>query len=141
MHETAHYETGSGTAGQVQSRTLFHTQMAGQTTLSEEVGRKLNSTAETGSNHGGANTTVDSLNTLALVDLTQAIERVLIVVLSANGKERRKRLETGLHQEERRASGGTDNTRGGAGEDIGAERLNSGIVVDGGCNVGTDRFI
>lgn len=90
VHETAHYETGSGAAGQVQSRTLFHTQVAGQTTLSEEVGRELNSTAETGSNHGGANTTVDTLDTLGLVDLAQAIKRVLVVVLSTNGKERRK---------------------------------------------------
>lgn len=110
MHEAAHNEARSCATGQVQSRTLLHTQVAGQTALGKEVCGELHGTAETSADHSSADTTVDTLDTLALVDLAKAIERVLIVVLGADREEWRVGLKTGLDKEERRARCGTNDT-------------------------------
>lgn len=88
MHEAANNEARSCATGQMQSRTLLHTQVAGQTALGKEVCGELNGTTKTGANHSSTDTTVDTLDALALVDLAKAIKRVLIVVLGANGEER-----------------------------------------------------
>lgn len=88
MHEAAHNEARSCATGQMQSRTLLHTQVAGQTALGKEVCGELHGTTETRADHSSTDTTVDALDALALVDLAKAIKRVLIVVLSADGEER-----------------------------------------------------
>lgn len=87
MHEAAHNEAGSCATSQMQSRTLFHTQVVGQTALGKEVCGKLHGAAETGADHSSTDTTVDTLDALALVDLAKAIKRILIVVLGADGEE------------------------------------------------------
>ena len=72
----------------MQSRTLLHTQVAGQTALGKEVRGELHSTTKTGTDHSSTDTTVDTLDSLTLVNLAKTIKRVLIVVLGANGEER-----------------------------------------------------
>lgn len=74
MHKAAHNKSGYRTTAQVQSRTLLHSQMAGQTALGEEVCGELDGTAETSTDHGSSDTTVDTLDTLALVDLAQSVD-------------------------------------------------------------------
>lgn len=87
MHEAAHDEARRRTTSQMQSRTLLHTQVAGQTALGEEVCGELDGTAETSTDHGSSNTTVDTLDTLTFVDLAQSIVRVLVVMLRADREE------------------------------------------------------
>jgi hypothetical protein len=57
----------------MQTRAFLHTQVAGQTALGKEVCGELDSTAKTSTDHGSSNTTVDTLDTLTLVDLAQSI--------------------------------------------------------------------
>jgi len=87
VHEAAHDEARYSATGQMQSRALLHTQMAGQTTLGKEVCGELNGTSETSTDHGSTDTTVYTLDTLTLVDLAQSINGVFVVVLSADREE------------------------------------------------------
>lgn len=130
VHDAANDESGGRTTGQMERRAFLHAQMLDQTTLGKEVGRQLDGATETSPNHGGADSTVQTTNALTLVDLTQAVERVTVLVLGTNGKERRIRLETSLDKEEGRSACGTDDTGRGTGEDVDSERLDRRIVVD-----------
>ena len=62
-------------------------------------------------------------------------------MLCTNGEERRIGLQAGLHQEERRSSSRTNNSRCRTGEDINAERLHLGVAINGVCDVGTNGFV
>lgn len=141
MHEAAHDKARCRTTSQMQSGTLLHSQVPCQATLGKEVCGELNSTAETGTDHSSPNATVNTLHTLAPVDLAQTINGVLIVMLSTDGEEGRIGLQTGLHQEEWRSGSRTDNSRCRTSEDINAERLHLGVVVNGICEVGTNGFV
>lgn len=125
----------------MQSRTLLHAQVAGQTALGKEICGELHGTAETGADHSSIDTTVYAPNTLALVDLAKAIKGVFIVVLGADGEERRVGLKTGLHKEERRPCCSTNDTRSSSCNDIGTEGLDLGIFVYSICEVCADRFV
>lgn len=125
----------------MQSGSLLHTQVPSQTTLGEEVCGELNSTTEAGTDHSSSNTTIDTLDTLTSIDLAEAIERVLIVMLGTDREEGRIGLQAGLHQEERRSSSRTDNSRGRTGEDISAERLHLGIAVNGVGDIRANGFV
>lgn len=92
VHDTANHEAGSRAAGQVQSGPVFHTKVLRQATLGEEVSRQLNRTTETGAHHRCAYTAIQSLHSLGFIDLAQAVERVAIVVLCTDRKERREGL-------------------------------------------------
>lgn len=71
----------------MQSRAFLHAEMAGQPALGKEVCGELNGAAETGTDHGSSDTAVDTLDTLAIIDLAQSVDRVLVVVLSADREE------------------------------------------------------
>lgn len=57
----------------MQSRAVLHVQVASQTALDKEVRGKLNSAAETGTDHSCVNTTVNALDTLSLVNFAESI--------------------------------------------------------------------
>lgn len=50
------------------------TKVSVQAALGKEICRELNSTAETGSDHGSAHSTINALDAFALVDLAQAVK-------------------------------------------------------------------
>lgn len=97
MHEAAYDETRACTTGKVQGRSFLHAKVLGQAALSKEVCRKLDSTAETRANHSCADTSVHAFDTFTVVDLAQAVERILVMVLSTDREERRVRLQACLH--------------------------------------------
>ena len=125
----------------MQSRALLHPKVPSQAALGKEVCRELNRTAETGTDHSGSNTTVYTLHTFASIDLGQAIDRVLIVMLSPDREEGRIGLQAGLHQEEWGSGSRTNNTRHRTGENIDAEGLYLWIFIDGTCDVGANGFV
>ena len=84
MHDTADNESGTCRGQEMQSWSFFHTEMLHQSSLGEKVGWKLYTRAETGTDHGGANTTVKTLDTLGAVDALHAIQSIDIVVLCSN---------------------------------------------------------
>lgn len=141
MHEAADYKSRNRTTGKMQTRPLLHIKVPGQAALSEEVCRKLNRTAETCPDHGGANTTVNTLEAFTIVNFAQAIERVLVIVLSSYGEERRVGLQARFNQEERRSGCSTNDARGSTGEHICSKGLYFGIIVDGRCEVGADGLV
>jgi hypothetical protein len=81
----------------MQSGAFLHPQVPSQAALSKEVCGELNRTAEAGTDHSSPNATVYTLNTFASIDLAQAIDRVLIVMLSPDREEGRIGLQAGLH--------------------------------------------
>lgn len=74
MHEAADNKSRSRTTSQVQRRSFLDTKVSVQAALGKEVCRELNSTAETGSDHGSADSTINTLDALAFVDLAQAVK-------------------------------------------------------------------
>lgn len=58
----------------MQRRSFLDTKVSVQAALGKEVRRELNSTAETGSDHGSAHSTINALDAFALVDLAQAVK-------------------------------------------------------------------
>jgi len=141
VHETAHNKAGCRTTGEMKSRSLFDSQMAVEATLGEEVCGELDRAAETCADHSRSYTSIYTLHTFAAVNLAETIDRVFIVVLCTDGKERRIRLKTGLHKEERRASCGTDHTRCSASEDISPKRLDLRVIVKDGGDVRTNWLV
>jgi hypothetical protein len=81
----------------MKGRPLFNAQVLIETTLSKEVCGKLDRTAKARANHRSPDTAIDTLDTLAAVNLAEAVDGVLIVMLRADGKERRIGLEASLH--------------------------------------------
>lgn len=141
MHDTAYDESRDGAAGQMESWAFFHPQVSGQSSLCEKVCWQLDGAAKAGSNHGCSDTPVESPDPFTTIDLSQAVDRVSVVVLSPNGKERRVGLESGLNQKERRPCCSANDTRSRSGEDIDAERLDFRVVVDSSGEPGAQRFI
>lgn len=141
MHKAANHEARHCTTAQVQRRSFFHVQIFGESSLGQEVSGELHRATKTGSDHSGAHSTVNTPNALTRVNLAQSIERVLIVMLGANGKERRVGLKASFHQKEWRSGSGTKNTGESAREDIDTEGLNLGIVEDGRGSIGSDGLV
>lgn len=141
VHDAAYDESRNGTAGQMESRAFFHPQVSGQSSLCEEVCWQLDGAAKAGSNHGGSHTPVESLDPFTTIDLSQAVIRVSVLVLSSDGKERRVGLESGLHQKERRSCCSAYDARRCSGEDIDAERLDFRVVVDSSGERGAQGFV
>lgn len=141
VHEAAHHKSRSSTTGQVQSRSFLHAKVPGQAALGKEVCGELDGTAKTRTDHSSAHTTVHALDAFTPVNLAQTVKRIFIVVLGTDWEEGRVGLQARLDQEEWRTSRSTDDTGGGTGEDVGSERLNFWIAIDGRCEVGADRLI
>lgn len=141
MHEAAHNKARCRTASQVQSRAFLHTQVPSQAALGKEVCGELDGTAKAGTDHSGPNATVNTLDTLTSIDLAQAIERVLIVVLGTDREKWRIGLQAGLHQEERRSGSRTDNSGCRTSKDICTQGLHLWIAVNGICDVGANGFV
>lgn len=131
VHHTANDESRCRAASQMKSWTFLHAEVLDQTTLREKVRRQLDGATETRADHRRIHTTVQATSSFRGIDLAQAVERVAVLVLCADGKERRIRLEAGFHEEEWRGACCTNDTGRGTGEDINAERLDVRIVVDG----------
>lgn len=74
MHEAAHHKARSGTTGKMQSRAFFHAKVSGETSLSKEIGRELNSTAKAGTNHSSSHSPIDTLDTFTFINLAQSVK-------------------------------------------------------------------
>src|SRR6478752_3808601 len=92
MHHAAYNEATDSTGSQVQTGALFHIKMTNQATLSEEVCGKLNRAAKSSPDHGSLHTTVETTDTLSSIDRLEAMPCAPVVVLCANGSERRETL-------------------------------------------------
>lgn len=123
MHKAAHHKTRGRTTGQMQTRSFLHAKMPAQSALGKEICGKLDSAAETGTDHSSAHSAVHALDTFALVDFAQSVKRVSIVVLGTDREEGRVGLQARLDQEEWRTSCGSNDTGDSTSEYIGSKRL------------------
>jgi hypothetical protein len=130
MHEAANNETADSTACKVQRGALLHTSVADELSLGQEVRGQLDGATEAGSDHGSANTTVQPTNALSAVDAGQAVERIAVLVLGADGAERRVALQARLDEEKGAAGGGANHARGGAAEHVDEEVLGFFILQE-----------
>lgn len=110
VHNAGDNKSRRCATGQMQARALFHTQVSCQTSLGEEISGQLDGASETSPHHSSTNATVQTTHTLRLEYLAQSIERVAVLMLRANRKERRVGLEASLDEEEGRTECGTDDT-------------------------------
>lgn len=110
MHEATDHKSTNSTTRQMQRRTLLHTRMLHQPSLGKEIRRQLHRATKARSDHRSANTAIESPNSLRTVDLSQAIERVSVIMLGAHRQEGRIALQSRLDEEERRAGSGANDT-------------------------------
>ena len=89
----------------------------------EEVGRQLHTRPESRAHHSGPDAAVETLDSLAFVDLAETVPGVAILVLGAYGEEGGEGLQPGFDEEEGRACRGAEDAGGGAGEDVDGEGL------------------
>lgn len=141
VHKAAHHKARGRTTGQMQSRPFLHVQMSGQSALGKEICGKLDSAAETGTDHSGTHSAVHAFDTFALVDFAQSVKRVFIVVLGADREEGRVGLQARLDQEEWRTSCGPNDAGGSTSKYIGSKRLNLWVAIDGRCDAGADGLV
>lgn len=118
MHDTANNKPGRSTAGKMQSRSFLHSQVSFQSPLCKEICGQLYGTAKSSPHHSGANSAVQTLDTLVCINLAHPINGILVLMLSSDRQERRVGLQTGLHKEERGARGGSQYTGACPAEDI-----------------------
>lgn len=130
MHDAADDEAAGRAARNVKGRALLHAQVMDEAALCEEVGGELNGAAKAGAYHGWADAAVQAGDALGGVDLPHAVQGVAVAVLGTDGERGRKGLQARLDEKEGRAGDGTEDARGGAGEDIDAKGLDSGVVVE-----------
>lgn len=123
VHDAADDEAADRRAGKMQRRALLHAGVLDQLSLCQEVCWQLDGASEASSNHGGAYAAIQAEESLAAVDLSQAIPKIAIVVLGADRPNGRIALQTGLDQEKGTASSCADDTRRGTAEDIDGQVL------------------
>lgn len=133
MHEAADYETRHGAASQMQGSAFVCAEMLDHRPLGEEVRGELDGASEAGPDHGGAHAPVQPPgDALGLVDLPHAVEGVAVLVLRADGEQRREALEARLDEEEGAARGRADDAGAGAAEHVDAQALLAAVLVDQG---------
>ena len=132
VHDAADDKAAGGAAGNVQRHALLHAKVLDEAALGKEVGGQLDRAAKAGADHGGTDAAVEALYPLVCVDLLHAVDSAPVVVLGAGGEEGREGLQARLYEEEGRAGGGAEDTRGSAREDVDAKGLDGGVLVDGG---------
>lgn len=130
MHNHAHHKATCRTTGKMQRRTLLHPQVLHQPPLRKKVRRQLHRAPEAGANHGRAHTPVQPTHALAPVDLRQAVPRVAVVVLGADGPEGGIALQARLGQEKGAAGGGADDARPRAAKHVDAQALRLVVVKE-----------
>ena len=106
MHDAADHESATGATRQMQRRSLMHVQMFYQPPLGKEVRRQLNAAAEPRPHNRSSHASVETADTLGAIDFPEAVQRVLVTMLSTDGEERREGLQAGLDEEEWRAGRG-----------------------------------
>lgn len=129
MHNTAYNETADGAAGEMERGAVLHAQVFREAALRKEVSRQLDRAPETSPDHSGADTTVQTKETLASVDLHHAVDGVPVLVLGADGVCWGVALQPGLDEEEGRSGRGADDARRGSTEHVDGEGL-GGLVLE-----------
>lgn len=123
MHHTAHNKSAGRAAGKMKCWPFLHTQMPDQASLGEEIGGELDGATETGPDHGGAYTSVKARYAFTPVDLGEAVQRIPVLVLSANGQEGRVTLQSGFNQEKGAPGSRADDAGAGPTEHVDAQAL------------------
>ena len=141
MHHATHHNTRACAAGQMQSKSLVHTQVFYQPPLRKEIRRQLDTAPKTRPNNRRPDTAVETFDTLSAIDFPKAIYRIPITVLSAHGQEGRVRLQACLDKEERRTGGSTEHARCSTSEDVDAKGLDVGVFKDGRGEVFAEGFV
>ena len=141
MHDAAHHETTRSTASQMQRRTFLHSQVLHQSPLRKKIGGQLYRTSKTRPYHRSTHTSIESRNTLPLINLPHPIQGIPISMLSPYRCERRETLQSRLNQKERAARGSAQNARRRAREYINSQTLCGWIGVYCRCQRMSYRFI
>lgn len=114
----------------MQRHAFLHSQVLLQSPFGKEICRQLYRTPKPSPDHGRRRPTVPTLEPFRVVDFPEPIDRALILVLCSDREERRIALQPRLDKEEGRTQSGSYYTRGGTREDVDAERLNIGVMVE-----------
>lgn len=141
MHDAAHDKATRRAARQVQRQTLLHVEVLDESALREEICGKLHGAAESCPHHRRPDAAIESSDFLGPIDLAEAVDRVLVVVLGSDGEERRERLQACLDKEEGRPGCSSEDTRGCSGEDVDAQRLDVAVLEDGLCDAFPEWFV
>lgn len=112
----------------MQRRPLLHTRMLHQSSLCKEIRRQLHRATKARSDHRSANSTIQSPYALGTIDLSQAIKRVLVIMLRAHWQKGRIALQSRLDEEEGRTRSGANDTRRGTTEHVDGEVLGFAVL-------------
>lgn len=96
MHEDADDKAGCRATGQMEPWPFLHPEMPRQAPLREEICWELNGAAEASAHHRGPDTTIQPAHAFSAVDLPHPVKCIAVLVLRADGEERRVGLESRL---------------------------------------------
>lgn len=112
-----------------------------KSSLRKEICGQLNGAAKARPHHGSTNASVQASDALAFIDLRHPIHGIPVRMLSPHRCRWRVALQPRLHQEERAARCGAQDARSRAGEDVDAERLRHGVIVEQRRHRVAQRFV
>lgn len=132
VHDAADDKAADGAAREVQGRALVHGGVADEAPLGEEVGGQLDGAAEPRPDHGCAGAAVQARDALGAEDAGQAVERVAVPVLGADGPGGRVALQARLDEEEGAPRGGAEDAGGSAAQHVDGHVLGMLVVEEQG---------
>lgn len=130
MHEHTNHEAADGAARKVERDAVVHLHVLHEPPFDEEVCGQLDAAAETRSHTRRADAAVQAAKAFSAINLSQAVECVLVLVLRADGQIRREGLQSRLDQKEGRADNCTKNAGRCAAEEVDRQRLDGGAGVE-----------
>ena len=92
MHHATDHKSTNSAAGKMQARSFVHAEVPDQSPFGKKVGGQLDTASKTGSDHGCTNTSIKTSDTFIVLNLSQSINGIFILMLCPNRQEGRIRL-------------------------------------------------
>lgn len=87
MHHTTDDKSTDSAAGKMQARPFVHAEVSDQSPFGEKVGGQLDAATKTCPDHSCTNTSIKASDTFVVLNLSQTINGVFILMLCPNRQE------------------------------------------------------